>query len=224
MKKDIVEKTKLSNKRDLTALEEKAIARQKHKDAVNSHPIFRTRETDGKETIELALDENLEHTDSVNLLSARIMEVTGSSDSTVGVHFLTILGKAMIPAKANLREFSSQIGTIAKTMQALAPQDEYEGQLISQLVILHEHAIEWLGKAMRTERVDFANVYLNGASKLLTRHHETLEALLKYRRKGEQRVHVEHVHVHGGGQAIVGNVSTGGGMKPIIEEGPHAKV
>jgi hypothetical protein len=84
--------------------------------------------------------------------------------------------------------------------------------------------MDWLGRAMLTERVDFANVYLNGASKLLTRHHETLEVLLKYRRKGEQRVYVEHVHVHSGGQAIVGNVTTGSGMKSIIEEGPHAKV
>ncbi len=60
--------------------------------------------------------------------------------------------------------------------------------------------------------------------KLLARHHETLEALLKYRRKGEQRVHVEHVHIHDGGQAIVGNVIPGGGMNQKLEEGPHAKV
>jgi hypothetical protein len=66
-----------------------------------------------------------------------------------------------------------------------------------------EHAMDWLARAKRTERVDFSNVYLNGASKLLTRHHETLDALLKYRRKGEQRVQ-EHVHVYDGGQAIVG--------------------
>lgn len=81
-----------------------------------------------------------------------------------------------------------------------------------------------IGRAICTERVDFANVYLNGAPKLLTRHHDTLESLLKYRRKGEQRVHVEHVHIYGGGQAIVGNVSTGRGMNQQFEEGPHAKV
>lgn len=39
--------------------------------------------------------------------------------------------------------------------------------------------MEWLGKAMRAERPDFANIYVNGASKLLTRHHETLDTLLK---------------------------------------------
>lgn len=36
---------------------------------------------------------------------------------------------------------------------------------------------------------------------------------IKYRRRGEQRVHVEHVHVHDGGRAIVRNVGTGGGPK-----------
>lgn len=82
--------------------------------------------------------------------------------------------------------------------------------MIAQLVVLQEQAMNWLGRAQQAERVDFANIYLNGASKLLTRHHETLEALLKYQRKGEQPVHVEHVHVHGGGQAIVGNVMSGG--------------
>ena len=43
-------------------------------------------------------------------------------------------------------------------MQDLAPQDAYEGQLIAQLVVLHEQAMDWLGRASRTERVDFANV------------------------------------------------------------------
>jgi hypothetical protein len=33
-----------------------------------------------------------------------------------------------------------------------------------------------------------------------------LEALKRHRTGGEQKVTVEHVHVHGGGQAIVGHV------------------
>jgi hypothetical protein len=38
-----------------------------------------------------------------------------------------------------------------------------------------------------------------------------LEALKKYRSVGDQTVRVEHVTVNEGGQAIVGNVTTGGG-------------
>ncbi len=38
-----------------------------------------------------------------------------------------------------------------------------------------------------------------------------VEALKRYRTGGEQKVTVEHVHVHQGGQAIVGTVNRGGG-------------
>lgn len=100
-----------------------------------------------------------------------------------------------------------QLNTIAKAMQAL----ELEGQLVAQLVVLHEQSMSWLSRAMKTERVNFANTYLNGASKLLSRHHEAFSYPYKYRRGGEQRVHVEHVHVHDGGKAIVGNVGPGVG-------------
>ena len=37
-----------------------------------------------------------------------------------------------------------------------------------------------------------------------------MEALRKHRNGGQQRVRVEHVHVHPGGQAIVGDVHHGG--------------
>ncbi|MEI8330018.1 MAG: hypothetical protein WCG14_08545 [Chlamydiia bacterium] len=34
----------------------------------------------------------------------------------------------------------------------------------------------------------------------------------------------QRVHVHSGGQSIVGNVIPGGGVNQKLEEGPHAKV
>jgi hypothetical protein len=38
-----------------------------------------------------------------------------------------------------------------------------------------------------------------------------LDALNRYRGKGQQKVTVEHVHVHAGGQAVVGTIQTPGG-------------
>jgi hypothetical protein len=51
-----------------------------------------------------------------------------------------------------------------------------------------------------------------------------MEALQRYRGKGEQKMVVEHVHVHQGGQAIVGSVHQGGGAGERTEEQPYAKV
>jgi len=48
-----------------------------------------------------------------------------------------------------------------------------------------------------------------------------LESLNRHRGKGQQRVTVEHVHVHEGGQAIVGNIE-GGGVAAKSKEQPHA--
>ena len=50
-----------------------------------------------------------------------------------------------------------------------------------------------------------------------------VEALKRYRGKGEQKMTVEHVHVYQGGQAIVGAVHQGGGAPSKTEEQPHAK-
>jgi hypothetical protein len=35
-----------------------------------------------------------------------------------------------------------------------------------------------------------------------------MEALNRYRSKGQQKITVEHVHINSGGQAIIGNVNS----------------
>ena len=61
------------------------------------------------------------------------------------------------------------------------------------------------------------------ANKLSRTYAALLEALNRHRGKGQQKVTVEHVHVHAGGQAVVGVVSTpGGGAPSETEEQPHA--
>ena len=64
--------------------------------------------------------------------------------------------------------------------------------------------------------------HLNGESVATkTESAQQLEALDKHRRRGQQTVVVEHVHVNDGGQAIVGSVSAGRGQAKS-EEQPHA--
>ena len=60
---------------------------------------------------------------------------------------------------------------------------------------------------------------LNQANKLSRTYATLLEALNRRRRKGQQKVTVERVHVHEGGQAIVGNVE-GGRKRTKLENHP----
>ena len=74
--------------------------------------------------------------------------------------------------------------------------------------------MKYLHRAENTDMIPQTEFCLKNAVKLLRLHNETVEALSKYRRGGEQRVLVQHVNVEGGAQAIVNNGSmTGGGVK-----------
>lgn len=219
-------KNEVVKKRQLTSQEKEVIQKIKERGPAKGKGIFAVSDTDegNKSASPFSRDETLSLQDKLDEYQARIFEATGCINQYVGIHCITKAGEALTPTGADMKKTVEVANYIAQATASMSPNDEIEGQLVSQLVVLHEQAMNWLGRALRTERVDFANTYLNGASKLLTRHHETLASLLKYRRGGEQRVHVEHVHVHDGGRAIVGNVGTGGGLNQKNEEGPHAKV
>jgi hypothetical protein len=65
---------------------------------------------------------------------------------------------------------------------------------------------------------------LSQANKLSRTYATLLEALNRHRGKGAQKVTVEHVHVHAGGQAVVGTVERrGGGDQSKSEDQAHAK-
>jgi hypothetical protein len=80
-----------------------------------------------------------------------------------------------------------------------------------------------MGRARRAEHVAQLDACGGMAVKLLRTFTAQAEALAKLRRGGEQTVRVEHVHVHPGGQAVVGNVNhrEGGGHNGSSGQ-PHA--
>jgi hypothetical protein len=107
-------------------------------------------------------------------------------------------------------------------LAGVKPKDELEGMLAAQLLASHNAAMECYRRAMISEQTfEGRKENLNQANKLSRTHTTLLEALNRHRGKGQQKVTVEHVHVHEGGQAIVGNVE-GGGIRTKSENQPHA--
>ena len=74
------------------------------------------------------------------------------------------------------------------------------------MVATHVAAIRVLRHLKGSERISQQDSNGNLAVKLLRTFTMQLEALQRYRGKGQQKVTVEHVHVNAGGQAIVGTV------------------
>jgi len=91
----------------------------------------------------------------------------------------------------------------------IAPKDEIEGMIAAQLLAAHNAAMECYLRAMIGEQTfEGRRENLSQANKLSRTYAALLDALNRHRGKGQQKVTVEHVHVHSGGQAIVGTVES----------------
>jgi hypothetical protein len=108
-------------------------------------------------------------------------------------------------------------------MHGITPRDEIEGMLAAQMIAVHSAAMRSLRQLKSSETIMQQDSNGNLAVKLLRTYTMQMEALQRYRGKGEQKMTVEHVHVYQGGQAIVGAVQQGGGPRTKTEEQPHAQ-
>jgi len=110
-------------------------------------------------------------------------------------------------------------------LAGIAPKDELEGMMAAQLIAAHSATMECYRRAMLAEQsFEGRREALSHANKLSRTFAMLLDALNRHRGKGQQKVTVEHVHVHAGGQAVVGAVATqGGGAHAKLEGQPYAK-
>jgi hypothetical protein len=99
-------------------------------------------------------------------------------------------------------------------VQALQPQDEPEAMLAAQMTMVHQGAMRTAHRLMHAETLMSIEAYDRCLNRLTRTFAAQMEALKRYRSGGQQRMTVEHVHVHEGGQAIVGAVHHGGGGAP----------
>ena len=125
---------------------------------------------------------------------------------------------------SDAEEIKTQRHSVVDALIGIAPRDELEGMIAAQLVACHNASMECYRRAMHREQTfEGRRENLSQANKLSRTYATLLEALNRHRGKGAQKVTVEHVHVHEGGQAIVGNVeSPGGGFAPKSKDQPHA--
>jgi hypothetical protein len=95
----------------------------------------------------------------------------------------------------------------------------------AQLIASHSAAMECYRRAMISEQTfEGRREELSQPNELSRTYAVLLDALNRHRGKGQQKVTVEHVHVHSGGQAIVGAVQPpGGGSHSKSEDQPHAR-
>lgn len=100
---------------------------------------------------------------------------------------------------------------VKNLMSSILTGNGLETILASQMVAVHNLQMSAATYAKHYKSVELAKPYMNMVTKLSNTFIQQAQLLSKLQGKGQQKVTVEHVNVHEGGQAIVGNVTNTGG-------------
>lgn len=107
------------------------------------------------------------------------------------------------------KEVGDILLNIIANMGGINPQDQIEGMLGVQMLATHHATMKCFARAASLASHSQAyEASLHAAAKLTRCYTLQMEALNRHRGKGQQKMTVEHVHVHSGGQAIVGSISS----------------
>jgi hypothetical protein len=95
-------------------------------------------------------------------------------------------------------------------LHSMQPQSEMQAFLAVEVIATGFSGLRFLRQSHTHMTQDFIDVYGNYAIKLLRLHIELLHTFDRLRRGTSQTVEVRHVHIHSGGQGVVGIVNSGG--------------
>ena len=95
-------------------------------------------------------------------------------------------------------------------MKGVKPRDQVETMLAAQMAAVHTATMTLARRLAHVENIPQQDSAERAFNKLARTFAAQVEALKRYRSRGDQTVRVEHVTVNEGGQAIVGNVNHGG--------------
>src|ERR1700730_11099773 len=137
----------------------------------------------------------------------RLREAFGNtlSDEFVDV-LLGKLVEALRPGLYDQLEEATLNAALA-TIDSMQPRSELQAILAVQIIATGFAGLRFLRQSHRHMTEDYINVYGGYAIKLLRLQNEMIQTFERYRRGNKQTVEVRHVHIHSGGQGVVGIIN-----------------
>ncbi len=173
-------------------------ARQKER-----NPAPRMKVTEKKGVSQISLD----HPDRA-VGHVLLMEALG----TVELDFLHGLLGQLANAGSEGRGVDERgLNFMLAVVKGVEPKDQVETMLAAQMAAVHMATMTFARRLAHVDNIPQQDSAERAFNKLARTFTTQVAALKQYRTGGQQKMTVEHVHVHEGGQAIVGNVG-GGGM------------
>lgn len=128
-----------------------------------------------------------------------------------------LISSALITTLSDTNPSQEKLNHAAKTtkemMATLLSENGVQSLLAAQMVTIHNLQMKCSTYAKHLPNSFSMTPYVNMTTKLSNTFLQQAQLLSKLHGKGQQKVTVEHVNVHNGGQAIVGNVTHNQGLK-----------
>ena len=139
---------------------------------------------------------------------ARLMKAVGTTDPDFLNGLLWQLANARSQGKS---VDENGLNFMLSLVIGVEPEDQVEAMLAAQMAAVHNATMTFARYLAHVDNIAQQDSAERAFNKLARTFASQVEALKRYRSKGEQKMIVEHVTVNEGGQAIVGNVSAKGG-------------
>ena len=140
-----------------------------------------------------------------------LCRIFGTSDEVQANAFLSHCLKPLKADEASDEHPGNDERTfMLSVVRDIAPRDVIERMLAVQMAATHVATIRQGRRMANADQLPQFDSHERAYNKLARTFAAQVEALRKHRNGGKQTVTVQHVNVSDGGQAIVGNVKTGG--------------
>lgn len=178
-------------------------------------PIYFEKNSDEKVFNVHVYVDNLEECkkDKIDAYNKVLSKLTGTHDVELANEIIN-KGRCCIPG----HDKAGQNNVILQSLADQEPRDAHEARLCAQATVLYSQSMEYLERAEGVlfndcfDKQGWNQIFMKNATRLLDLHTKTIEALTRYRQKGEQRIVVQHINVSDNAKAIVsGQMIAGGG-------------
>jgi hypothetical protein len=121
----------------------------------------------------------------------------------------TMMGKVISGLRPNPYDILGEttLNAALATVASLRPESEIEALMCVQTVIAGFSALRMLELSQRNLSEENIAVYGGYANKLIKLQNDLLQTLDRRRKGNSQSIEVKHVHIHAGGQGVIGIVN-----------------
>jgi hypothetical protein len=138
-----------------------------------------------------------------------LARILGIESGQLAIHLVNQAASPLSAGSLGHEQVNLAVNLTIDLIAEIGPTGGLQGLLATQMIGTHTAAAEFMKRAMvPSQSSDVIDLNIHRAGRLMRLFTQQVDSMQKLKGlSGQQTVTVEHVHVHAGGQAIVGQVT-----------------